>query len=253
MQSRPIYRLVAPTLALAAGSLFAAEYADAECSAASAPDRQHLVELYTSEGCDSCPPAERWMSSLLKHPEIVGMEFHVTYWDSTDWRDPFDDAKFTKRQQALAKTGSDGQIYTPQIWLDGRLWHNWPKGAPPQPDTAVDAPLRMTVDIAQGVRATAEIDKPASEANFDLYLALTEDGLKSVVRGGENRGKTLAHDEVVRALSGPWPPPRAVADLGPLAPAEIDFARSSVVAFLQDRRDGNVAQVVRLRLSGCGK
>src|SRR5262249_26276217 len=93
--------LVLATLAALLGN---AQAARAECSAqSSGADRPHIVELYTSEGCDSCPPAEKWMGTLRKHPELIGLEFHVDYWDNSEWHDPFSDHAYTMRQQTLAK------------------------------------------------------------------------------------------------------------------------------------------------------
>src|ERR1700746_1555748 len=105
------------TLAFALVATAAIPNAHAACEVAGSVARPHVVELYTSEGCDSCPPAERWMSTLLKHPDLVGLEFHVDYWDTSDWRDPFSQHAYTVRQQALSKRSNHNQTYTPQIWL----------------------------------------------------------------------------------------------------------------------------------------
>lgn len=224
--------------------------ARADCEAHSTPERQHLVELYTSEGCDSCPPAERWMSTLLTHPEIVGLEFHVDYWDSYQWKDPFDSKSYTERQQMLAKRGNGGQYYSPQIWLDGRLWHNWPKGAPPSPYEGPSPSIKLEVDAGAGVHAHLDVTGPSADsADYRLYAALTENGLTSAIRGGENRGKKLSHDQVVRAFSGPLALPHAEVDLK--LPPHSEPTSMSFVAFVQDERDGSVVQVLKLPLSEC--
>jgi len=240
-------RLVILATALHAGIALAG---DPVCSTHSTGAQRHLVELYTSEGCDSCPPAERWMTSLLQHPELIGLEFHVTYWDSTEWRDPFDDAAFSERQKMISRRGADGQYYTPQIWLDGQLWHNWPKGSPPAPFDGSAPSLSLAADVAGTlhVRIDAE-DAAVASGSFGAYVAVTENGLSSSVRGGENRGKKLAHDEVVRAFAGPLPLPHATADLR--LPAQVDLGKATVVAFLQNVRDGTVVQAVRLPLESC--
>ena len=234
------------SLLAVAGPAVAAEGA---CTAHSGPDRPHLVELYTSEGCDSCPPAERWMSTLRKHPDLIGLEFHVDYWDAADWRDPFSDHAYTQRQQSLARRGNHDQIFTPQIWVDGRVWKNWPKATPPQ---GVDAPapvLRITGTSGDSVHLQVDVDGAASDAR--IYAALSENGLTEHVRGGENRGKTLSHDEVVRAFAGPLTPPHA--DIALSVPPQVDRDKASVVAFVEDESSGDVVQALRLPLRECGK
>lgn len=237
------------TLFAAIVPLFAFLNANAACEMTSAAARPHVVELYTSEGCDSCPPAEHWMSTLLKHPDLVGLEFHVDYWDTGGWRDPFSDHAYTQRQQALAHRSNHDKIYTPQIWLDGRLWYNWPKGSPP--DAVDTAPPALRLSVAPGDPLQVRVDAGAGPAGSDyrIYAVLTENGLSEHVRGGENRGKTLAHDEVVRALAGPFALPQAEIPLK--IPARVETANASVVAFVQDERDGSIVQAARLPLAEC--
>jgi hypothetical protein len=223
----------------------------AQCRAQSAMPRPHLVELYTSEGCDSCPPAERWMSTLLKHADLIGLEFHVDYWDNSDWRDPFSDHVYTARQQSIAKRRNRDQVYTPQIWLDGRLWNNWPKGAPPDPADVAPPALTLTIDAADPLHVAMDVDAAGSKPDYRAYAALAEDSLSEHIRGGENRGKTLSHDEVVRAFAGPFTLPHADFELK--VPPRADRAHTSVVAFVQDEASGDVVQALRLPLQGCAK
>jgi hypothetical protein len=231
--------------------LLMATAAAAACSAQSGAAREHLVELYTSEGCDSCPPAERWMSTLRKHADLIGLEFHVDYWDTSDWRDPFSDHAYTLRQKALAQRGNRDQIFTPQIWLDGQVWNNWPKAAPP--DIAdVPAP-RLTVSATlqdDALELQADVD-PAGAASRRIFVALSESALSEQVRGGENRGKTLRHDEVVRAFAGPLAAPHAQAVLR--IPPRVDRNNAALVAFVDDQTNGNVVQALRLSLSECAR
>lgn len=221
----------------------------AACEVASTAARPHVVELYTSEGCDSCPPAERWMSTLLKHPDLVGLEFHVDYWDSSDWRDPFSDHAYTARQQALAKRGNHGKVYTPQVWLDGRVWSNWPKGSPPAPVDASPPALRLRVEPGDPLQVRLDAGSGPEAGDLRAHVVLTENGLSEHVSGGENRGKTLAHDEVVRALAGPLPLPHA--EIALKIPPQVDAGRTTLVAFVQDERDGSIVQAVRLPLAEC--
>jgi hypothetical protein len=224
----------------------------AACEARSGTQRTHLVELYTSEGCNSCPPAEHWMSSLVKHAELIGLEFHVDYWDSNEFHDPFADHAYTVRQQMLAKRDNHGQSYTPQIWLDGRLWYNWPRGSPPEPVNATPPALSMSAENgADTLHLKVDAEHGGADADYRIYAALTENGLSEHVRGGENRGKTLSHDEVVRAFAGPFELPHADIDLK--VPPRLEPARSSMVAFVQDNRDGSIVQAIRMPVSECRK
>jgi len=240
-------RLVAPLIALLA---LAPSATEAACVAQSAATRPHLVELYTAEGCSSCPPAEKWLSSLRESTSYVALEFHVDYWDSQGWRDPYADARYTARQQALAKRGSRNIVYTPQIAVDGRVWKDWPKGAPP---AAVDisAPaLSLEVQPGDAVRVKVGTAPDAKTPDsWRLFVALSENGLTSAVNAGENKGKQLDHDHVVRDLEGPFELPNAEAVLK--RPAASESSKSAVVAFVQDTANGDIVQALRLPLAEC--
>jgi hypothetical protein len=229
----------------------------AACLAQSTADRPHLVELYTAEGCASCPPAERWMSSLRASKDYIGLEFHVDYFDVQGWRDPFGDPRYTARQKALTKHGAQDAhfsttslYYTPQVIVDGRVWKNWPKATPPEPGTA-PAPT-LSLDVTPGSPIHARVASPASTASpssYRFYVALSENGLSSAVKAGENRGKRLDHDLVVRDLAGPLDLPQAEAELK--VPSGFDPAKAAVVAFVQDEKSGDIVQALRLPLAQC--
>ena len=220
----------------------------AACSAQSGAARPHLIELYTSEGCSSCPPAEKWMSRLLEKSDMVGLEFHVDYWDDGGWRDPFDSKTYTQRQAQLSRRFNNSQSYTPQIWVDGGLWRNWPGGDPPQ-STDAAAPT-LTIDAAPGDTVKAHV-VASNLGTQHVYVALTENGLSTSVRGGENKGRQLAHDQVVRAFAGPFDKADVQAELKP--PRGADLSKSSIVAFVQDETSGRVSQVVKLALDNCSR
>ncbi|HZX92259.1 MAG TPA: DUF1223 domain-containing protein [Rudaea sp.] len=223
----------------------------ADCRVQSSSPRPHLVELYTSSGCNSCPPAERWMSTLRKHPDLVGLEFHVDYWDTAEWHDPFSDHAYMLRQQVIAKRRNKDQIYTPQIWLDGRVWVNWPAGAPPEP-AGDEAPImELALDASDTVHVAVDVGSAGSKPDYRVYAALAETGLSEYVRAGENRGKSLSFDEVVRAFAGPFELPHAEFELKP--PPRAKREHTSVVAFVQDEASGDIVQAVRAPLQGCAK
>jgi hypothetical protein len=220
--------------------------AGAACVASAPTERVHLVELYTSEGCSSCPPAERWLSTLRGKPGYAPLEFHVDYWDTDTWHDPYADARHAARQKESVRRSGRGIIYTPQVFVDGRLWKDWPKAPPPEPPRQVAPPLSITVTRGDGLAVAV---RTAARDDHAVAVALTEDGLTNAVDGGENKGSLLQHDHVVRAFA-------ARQDAGDFdaklrLPRDIDLAHSSVVAFVQDRRSGDVVQVARLPLRTC--
>jgi hypothetical protein len=163
-------------------------------------ERTMLVELYTSEGCSSCPPADRWLSSLRDDPrlwrEMVPVAFHVDYWDYIGWPDRFATAEHGQRQRAYAADGRIGTVYTPGFVIDGQEWRGWFQGREPESgDRSAVGVLALELDggkVAVRFDAGAEIS-----GKVDLHLVLLGFDLASEVRSGENAGRTLQHDFVV--------------------------------------------------------
>jgi hypothetical protein len=181
----------------------------ATCSAVSGDTRNRLVELYTSEGCSSCPPADRWLSRLSRDDDVVPLAFHVDYWDRMGWRDPYAQAAFSQRQRD--RNRGSGWIYTPQVMLDGEDFRAWHRGLPSRPNVPASS-LALTLDQMPeriDVQAENRFAAPAAGRNARLYLALFENRLRSNVSAGENARRTLQHDHVVRQLVGPFDPNRA--------------------------------------------
>lgn len=239
-------------MACLAASLPAVAIGAGACEAQGGAERVHLVELYTSEGCNSCPPAEKWMSSIRDSVQLIGLEFHVNYWDSTAWRDPYAKQAYANRQEARARRAA-AQVYTPQIWLDGKLWRNWPKGDPPdvgQPTSANPAmALSVSAEAGEQVKVSVRTNSVANAERKRIYVALTENGLVQQIRGGENKGRWLEHDQVVRDFAGPLRLPEAQAELK--LPAGAALQNVSVVAYVQDEDGGGTEQVLRLPLKEC--
>lgn len=216
----------------------------ATCTAVSGESRNRLLELYTSEGCSSCPPADRWLSQLPRDAGAVPLAFHVDYWDRLGWRDPFAQAAFSQRQRA--RNSGPGWVYTPQAMLDGEDFRDWHRGLPAR--QAEPSPVGLTLALEQTPeRIEARVDgrfaAPAGERGAALYLALYENRLSSKATAGENAGRLLRHDYVVRSLVGPLDPRRArhgfavergwkAADLG-------------VAAFVLDARGGTLQALAR--------
>src|SRR5579859_1713536 len=151
----------------------------AACVAHSSASTPHLIELYTSEGCSSCPPAEAWIGTLPP-AQALALAFHVDYWDDLGWRDGFAQPQFT-RQQRLAAGGS---VYTPELTLDGREWRAWSHAALP---AAAAAPYALTLTVEAGDSVSARLDGVPAGA-LRVHFALVEEGLVRRIERGENAG-----------------------------------------------------------------
>ena len=194
----------------------AAAGASAECSVSSGSHRVALLELYTSEGCSSCPPADRWLSSLaakgIGNERVVPLALHVDYWDYIGWRDRFAQPGFSERQRQMAVLDNSTVVYTPQVMLNGRDFRAWRNTLRLERELAAisTASAQATIHLAlkQSRPYTLDISAVAQntqEGNHALFLALYENNLTSVVKHGENAGSTLHHDFVVREWLGPLP------------------------------------------------
>ncbi len=165
------------------------------CLARSADQQVLLVELYTSEGCNSCPPADRWLSTLKSRPQVLAAAFHVDYWDRLGWADRFGDARHTERQAELARQGGARFSYTPQVLVNGRDWRGWPT----LPIMAAPAVVQLAMARGEGQRVDLQVTPlRGAPTRLALWWAVLEDGHLSQVKAGENVGVTLQHDHVVR-------------------------------------------------------
>lgn len=163
-------------------------------------DRVTLLELYTSEGCSSCPPADEWLSSLKNHPDLwdglVPIAFHVDYWDRLGWPDRFADSRFSHRQQRYAALWGHGVVYTPGFVVDGREWRaGHRRGSIPLGEAEAGGRLRATLTGDDRVRIT--YSPRGEEAAVTAHLALLGFNRETPVNAGENRGRLLHHDFVV--------------------------------------------------------
>jgi hypothetical protein len=164
-----------------------------------------LLELYTSEGCSSCPPAETWLSKLKDAPGLwtnfVPVAFHVHYWDHLGWRDVFSDEQYSDRQQAYAKLWSAENIYTPEFVLNGKEWQNWRgfRGAPPASDAT---PGTLEVSSTDGRHWKANFSPQGqSRGQYDITAAVLVSEFGTDVTAGENAGRHLKHDFAAVSLT----------------------------------------------------
>jgi hypothetical protein len=170
----------------------------ATCEATSRPQRVPVIELYTSEGCSSCPPADRWLSGLKRaaaEGRVVAQAFHVGYWDQLGWVDRFALAAGTERQKQLAAVNRLGTIYTPQLVRNGQDWRDYDAALLTRGDAAK---ARIRLAQSSGGEVQAEVEPVDAAQRWSAYWTVTEHGHSSNVRAGENAGEFLQHDFVVR-------------------------------------------------------
>jgi hypothetical protein len=233
--------------------------AAAICSVASPPHTVALVELYTSQGCSSCPPADRWLSTLsapAAAERVVPLALHVGYWDYIGWKDPFARRDFNERQRRLAEANGSRSVYTPGVFVQGRETPGWSDARAFEStiDAIVRRAPRATIRLSGAVEAaTVEIRATADTkvAGARLYVALAQSGIGTAVSAGENRGATLRNDHVVREWSGARPIRGEPAVLRWALPAGAPIGQLAVVSFVEDVARAEVLQALRLPLAGC--
>ena len=158
-----------------------------------------LIELYTSEGCNSCPPAEEYLNGLRQHPELwrryIPIAFHVDYWDYIGWRDPYAHSAHGKRQSTYARLHKLRTVYTPAFVVNGKAWRRgWFGGKPPSSNN-MSGELKVTVNGEQ-LKAEFASAAPVSEV-LTLNIAVLGMDLVSQIMAGENEGRTARHEFVV--------------------------------------------------------
>jgi hypothetical protein len=171
-------------------------------ASARAGGRPIVVELFTSEGCSSCPPADALLAELAMHPDVLALSFHVDYWDGPGWKDPFSSREATQRQDRYKALLDLATVYTPQIVVDGR----W------QAVGSDRAEVKRALDLARRDHSDLPIKLAIDRGNAQIKLSAVGDAASvlligfdrrhvSAVKGGENGGRTLAHVDVVRDIA----------------------------------------------------
>lgn len=165
----------------------------------SGPQRAHLIELFTSQGCSSCPPAEAWLSKLKEEPRLwkdfVPIAFHVDYWDRLGWCDPYASKEWTARQYQYSTNWKNESVYTPGFVLDG---HEWSGRSVPSP--SIEKPGVLKLSIANQKIIAEFIPADGSGKDVDLHLATLGFDLNTKVTAGENSGRNLHQDFAVLSL-----------------------------------------------------
>ena len=251
-------RVVERTLALFLLMLAALPAADS----VQLPRTPVLLELFTSEGCSSCPPADTLLAKLDELQPVAGvtviaLEEHVDYWDHQGWRDPFSSADFTARQQRYAESLHVESPYTPQMVIDGRrefvgndsnrAFHELT-----QAGRAAKTPVHVTVQDYSAGRASLGVKVDVTPSPGNVWLAIAESGLASDVARGENAGRNLRHSAVVRKLTvigtvkagEPFSAEPVVKIVKPWKPENL-----RAVVFVADRASGKVSGAAEVALT----
>jgi hypothetical protein len=245
----------AAALALLASLTLAAPGAGA-CSVQSGPTTAALVELYTSEGCSSCPPADRLLGRIRQEigtgAQAYALALHVDYWDDIGWKDPYAQGIFSERHRWLVAANGHATTYTPHFFLNGTELSTVRPALGPAVERINAAPAGATIALQARLAAggplviDANASATAPQQPAALYLAVAESGLVSKVTRGENGGSTLTHDHVVRQ----WIGPIALVDGHVQAqrelslPAGVQRSHLEVVAFVADEHSGRVLQAL---------
>ena len=214
-----------------------------------------VVELFTSEGCSSCPPADRLLSSIVNaehaDAEVIALSFHVDYWDYIGWKDPYADSRFSKRQRNYARK-LVSSVYTPQMVVNGRTQFvgsnrsSWKKALSDEKSSARVKPLEITSKSLEDNKLRVTV---ASQSSGDfINVAVVERNLSQSVNRGENRGRLLTHDNVVRAfdskLSGEESNKFEI-----VLPDNLDLTKSSLVVYNQNPSDLEITEAKKIPLS----
>ena len=236
--------LAALPLVLAVHSASAATKA---CEVRSGEQRTPVIELYTSEGCSSCPPADQWLSNLKGKP-VVAQAFHVAYWDYIGWVDRFASPAYTDRQRGIATANQLRSIYTPQLVRNGRDWRDWNgffASTPTNLPAGANIRLERIDSGANTEQYVAQVTPQGASASWSAYWTITEHGHSSRVKAGENKGETLKHDFVVRQYTpvGRYQGPQRLSFAAP--PAQPDHPRQ-INLVVSDTQTGEPLQAVSL-------
>ncbi len=215
-----------------------------------------LVELFTSEGCSSCPPADKLLADIerkqpIPNAQVLVLSEHVDYWNRLGWRDPFSTRGFSERQSAYADKFKNDGVYTPQMVVDGRAEFVGSDGNKAREAivAAANEP-KAHIEVTSGDKLTVNVDKIPGNADSDVLLAITEANLRIDVRNGENSGRILAHTGVVRRLTvlGRSHDGTFSAQISPQLAADWKRGDLQAVVFVQDRHTKRVLGATSVKL-----
>ena len=233
------------------------------CNAQSGAQRMPLVELYTAEGCLSCPPADRWLGELTQADSgVAALAFHVDYWNDDGWVDPFSDAAYTQRQSYRLRLAGKKTLVTPEVMIGTQTMVDWRSAAAVkralhnarEGDAEVQLSLSgaLTADHADLQLSAKETGAKTQTPAPMLWLALYQQGADRHITAGENRGVSLHHTHIVRKLAGPWKlEPDGTHGAVRIPLHGLDPAELGVILFAESAQDARTLQSVVLPLRNC--
>lgn len=226
-----------------------------------------LVELFTSEGCSSCPPADKLLIDLdqnqpIKGVEVIALSEHVDYWNRLGWKDPYSSAEFSRRQNDYSRVLGGEDIYTPQMIVDGRTaFIGSQRAAALDAITKAAHAPKASVSVITKAATAGSITLALQIENIpdvsrgdraEVMLAITEDGLLSKVTRGENSGRQLSHSSVTRKLIKLGAVEGKTFSAEPSLRLEATWKRQDLkfVAFAQERNSRRVLGAAALKFAG---
>ncbi len=208
-----------------------------------------VVELFTSQGCSSCPPADSYAGELLRDPSLVVLTFNVDYWDYLGWKDTLAHSAFSARQKAYAKARGDGQVYTPQIVVNGAAHAvGSERGQVARAVAATSLPVGLSIDDK-----TREVSLPAARSggpsSGSVWLVPVSIREKVEIGRGENRGKTITYPHVARGLVklGDW---RGEAQRFTIPAETLSAAKADGFAVLLHADSAKIGKIIGAASSG---
>ena len=260
-------RLPVPTALLAILLLFASHTVLSAHRITASSDHQTMavLELYTSEGCSSCPPAEKYLHQLSDEhgndKKFIPLAFHVDYWDYIGWEDPFAQSEFSERQKAGAVRNELKSIYTPQFVLHGkdfRAHRNIPKAIDiiNEIEPAIDLSVAASLNNSRTLETEVTLNSihTTDLLHADIRIIITENNLRSHIQDGENAGLKIRHDHVVRHMTEPLKITGSDDDSKQLIMRKINIdpewklTDMDLVVFIQNRINGATLQAIKMPL-----
>ncbi len=207
-----------------------------------------VLELFTSQGCSSCPPADDLFHTFIDRPDVIALSMPVDYWDYLGWKDTLASSKFTARQKAYARDRGDGKVYTPQVVVNGMAHANGSSARDIEQAIQATAPsltrarVPMSISLQNGrlvITATEQAGAAAGKEST-IWLAVIQKHAEVVVRHGENHGRTLRYANVVRELTpvGMWSGAAVRVELD--REAVIQPGATSCAVFIQSGKAGPI-------------
>jgi len=223
-----------------------------------------LLELFTSEGCHSCPPAEKLVNQMIEQDVVLGadviaLQYHVDYWNYLGWEDPYSDPIHTERQKAYAIAFRNSSVYTPQMVVDGQT--EFVGSDAGKALDVIDVAKRISkIDMIvsnkfDGEKISLDISSEetiSENEDYHIYAAVVENNLEQEITSGENRGKTLQHHGVVRSfhdLGKIQSNQKINVQAGIKVPTSINTENTSTVVFIQHPETKHVASVAQVSLT----